>query len=225
MAGEAAFAEEDVPSLKRIADYYEVTKELILFAEQVDPLNKTLPQPINELRNCLDHLMRVVSSRLGGRKAQHGGDYAKTNMDKAYGHVYRAAYDTLDWVSLTLKGRIIDELEPFSVDTIQAALPEYYSRIRPRLETILIEDVAQLRMDKDVGLPGEENLVRYGEVAAELKKLFFEVVNAKSALIEHHLRLRSSARRGVLRDIAVGTAGGVAVLAITLAITLLVSSC
>lgn len=206
MADKLAFTDKEIPYLEKIARYYAVTKELLIFAEQVDPQNRTLPQVINELRNCLDHLMRTFLFKFGLREVDKGYDYVEINLDKAYGHVYRAAYDTLDWLSLTLKDRIIDELQEFSLDTIQAVLPEYFTEIKPRLEQILSDEVARLRIEKDVAAKSEENLVKYGQVTAELKRLFQIIINKKSALVEHHVRLKKSRLRQLLWRIIEGVA-------------------
>jgi len=215
MADKLVFEGEEAEYLKNIGRYYATTKELLIFGEQVDPENRTLPQVINELRNCLDHLMRVVLFKFGLSRRDKDGDYVKTNLDKAYGHVYRAAYDALDWISLTLKGRIIDELQGFSLDTIQAVLPEYFKEIKPRFEEIITNEVTILRMEKDVAQKSEENLVKYGQVVAELKRLFNLIINKKSALVEYQTRQVKSQRKQLIQSIIVkiiiGVVSGVVV--------------
>jgi len=202
MADKLVFEGEEAKYLENIGKYYAITKELLLFGEQVDPENRTLPQVINELRNCLDHIMRVVLFKLGLSK-HNEANYVKINLDKAYGHVYRAAYDALDWISLTLKGRVIDELQGFSLDTIQAVLPEYFKEIKPRFEEIITNEVTMLRMEKDVAQKSEENLVKYGQVVAELKRLFNLIINKKSALVEYQTRQVKSQRKQLIQSIIV----------------------
>jgi len=214
MADKLVFEGEEAKYLENIGKYYAITKELLLFGEQVDPENRTLPQVINELRNCLDHIMRVVLFKLGLSK-HNEANYVKINLDKAYGHVYRAAYDALDWISLTLKGRVIDELQGFSLDTIQAVLPEYFKEIKPRFEEIITNEVTILRMEKDVAQKSEENLAKYGQVVAEMKRLFNLIVNRKSALVEYQTRQVKSQRKQLIQSIIVkiiiGVVSGVVV--------------
>lgn len=219
---ELLFTGQEVGRLGQIAKYYTLTKELIIFTEQVDPSNRTLPQAINELRNCLDHLMRIVSFKMGISDLDNsiaGADYIETNFNKAYGHVYRAAYDTLDWLSLIIKDRIIDELQGFSLETINDVLPEYFTKIRPRLEQILGEEMTTLRTGKDVASTSEENLVKYTRVTAELKSLFNIIIERKPSLIEHRARLKNSRRRKIilriLENIAVGVIVGILVWILT----------
>jgi len=203
------FDVEQTERIRKIARYHNVTKELLLFGEQADPENRTLLQPINELRNCLDHLVRVILYKLGEHRPTEQNNYVTANLDKSYGHVYRAAYDTLDWVSITLKGRILTEMDGFSNETIQAVMPEYYSEIRPRLEELLNNDIVELRMDKDVTAKDEANIVKYGEIAAELKDLFKRIISKKPALVEHHTRKQESEKRGKGQRIREGLVIGI----------------
>jgi hypothetical protein len=130
-----SFSQEEEEKILAITRYYEVTKEILILGEQIDIESRTLIQPINELRNCLDHLMRVILAKFGMREGTDV-DYIKTNLNKAFGHVYRAAYDALDWVTLTFKERIYIELHNYSLETINAVMPEYYSDLKPRIEKI-----------------------------------------------------------------------------------------
>jgi len=211
MVSKLTFTDEETAWFEKITKYYVACKELLIFGEQIDPENRTLVQSINELRNCLDHLIRVISSKLAPHKTDDDPDYIRTNLDKAYGHVYRAAYDTLDWVSLTLKDRIVDELRGFSLETIQAVLPEYFTKIKPRVEQIQAGEITRLRMEKDVARKSEENLVKYGQVTAELKQLYQTISNRKSALVEHQSHLKQSRRKKLIQRIAVDVAIGITV--------------
>lgn len=224
MANPLFFNEKESDQIARISQYYEVTKELLIFGETIDPKNRTLAQAINELRNCLDHLMRVTMVRQGLREPEgEPVDYVTVNLDKAYGHVYRAAYDVLDWVSLTFKGRIVTELEGFSLETIQAVIPEYFPELRPRFEQILTGDIVKLRLEKDIALTNEDNLVKYGLVTTELREIFDKITVRKTALIEHRQMqqegIRRAGRRRIMETLVVaiiaGTIVGLFVWAVT----------
>lgn len=178
------FNEEESKQIDIIAQYHDIAKELLIFGEQIDPENRTLTQPINELRNCLDHLCRVISYKFGRRNSGNAEDYINKNLDKSFSHVYRAAYDTLDWVALTLKEQIIKELEGFSTDTISAALPSYYPEIKPRFERIIKDEISKLRIEKDVAATNEKNLIKYGQITLELKALYQKILDAKSGMVE-----------------------------------------
>ena len=202
------FDDEQTSSLVLIARYHEIAKELIIFGEEIDPENRTLTQPINELRNCLDHLNRIILYKMGLRRVSEGEGYIKENLQKAYGHVYRAVYDALDWVSLTLKGRIFEEMKDFSLDTIQAVMPEYFQDIKPRIERILYRDIAMLRLEKDVAVLNEENLIKYGQLMIEMKELFENVITRKSSLAEYEIKNRRSRLKERTWQIIVAIVGG-----------------
>jgi len=214
MGNDLVFRDDEAAKFREITGYYELSKELLIFGEQVHPQNKSFTQTINELRNCLDHIMRATAFKLGLRKVESEEGYVLKNLDKAYGHVYRAAYDTLDWVSIILRERIRDELQDFSLETIQAALPDYFTLIKPRIEHLLSNEVTKLRNEKDVAAKSEQNLISYTKVIAELKDLWQKVINALPALAEAENRLKRSERRQLIRNIGVGV--GVAIIAFLL---------
>ena len=83
------FDEEILGSLKDLTELYILVKEIILFGEEADPDKKTDLQPINELRNGFDHLMRVFASYFEVER-EYDKIYVKRNLEKAFGHVYRA---------------------------------------------------------------------------------------------------------------------------------------
>jgi hypothetical protein len=45
-------------------------------------------------RDALDHLMRFLGDPLS--RSPKGEQYRRDNLDKAIGHIFRAAYDALD---------------------------------------------------------------------------------------------------------------------------------
>lgn len=153
--------------LRSLTELYRVVKELILYFEEVNPEQKSDIQPINELRNAFDHMMRVSAAVLEIEPQDNVQLYILTNIDKAFGHVYRAGYDTIDFLSLTIKSLISEDLDGFSVEAISKALPEYYSTIKPDIEQ-LNQEIAKYRADKDVALKDAEHLIGY---AGTVKKI------------------------------------------------------
>jgi hypothetical protein len=198
------FTQEETKNIEIIAKYYDVVKELLIFGEQIDPESRTLTQPINEIRNCFDHLSRVILYKLGIKHVDEPDGYVKTNLEKSYGHVYRAAYDTLDWVALTLKEIIIDELKGFSVNTISHVLPTYYSQIKPRFEHIINVDIVKLRAEKDVAIKNEDNLVNYGNICVELRQIHQTILDAKPGIVEYEYKTKQQKRIGYILTYLLG---------------------
>ncbi len=162
--------------LKDLTELYFVVKEIIIYFEEVNPEHKTDIQPINELRNAFDHLMRCSSTWLGINKNNEGNSssYICIHLDKSFGHVYRAGYDTVDFLALTIKGIIAKDLQKYNVDTIKTVIPEYYSTIKPDITT-LNEEITQFRKNKDVANVQGEHLMRY------IKKV--------KRIVEHHKKI------------------------------------
>lgn len=198
------FSEEETKIIETIAKYYDIVKELLIYGEQVDPENRTLTQPINECRNCLDHLTRIILHKLGQRRNEEPDGYVKTNLEKAYGHIYRAAYDTLDWVSLNLKELTVNELKGFSVETINNCIPSYYSVIKPRFETIINREIANLRIEKDVAVVNETNIIKYGQITSELKDLYQKILDAEPGMVECEMKTKKQRWIGYIVSFIVG---------------------
>lgn len=196
MVQQLQFNKTQTEKLAALAQYYDLAKELMIFGEQADPEHRTLIQPINELRNCLDHLMRVFLVKCGlGRKDLPITDkYIDTNLDKAFGHVYRAAYDILDWVTLTIRESVVNELKDISIFTMLAIMPEYFKTLKPRFEEIMVNEVATLRKEKDVAITDEKNLIKYGKLAYEVKGLSEQILRKKPSLVEYEHKMRRRRR-------------------------------
>lgn len=178
-------AEED--QIKKSAKLYVFFKKLMLSAEQMDEYQKSKPQAIIELRNALDHLMRVICfkfhityDRSGPNHDDDSDDpkiddpekYLLGNISKAYGHVYRAGYDVLDWFYTILKLRIKNTMGKFSNEAKVVVIPDYFTTIVPKVERIG-EEVAKLRMKKDIDATiNDENFALFEKYVEQIKSLF-----------------------------------------------------
>lgn len=162
------FSEGEVADVKDITQLYLQAKALILYAEEIDVQNKSNLQIINELRNAFDHFMRVLHRKLipgtpfikskeeeGEDEEEDGNEscdeegYHKGQLDKAKGHIYRAAFDALDGTVLTLKSKVEEELRGFPIEIIKEIYPDYYNVKRKLNE--LVNNVSSHREKKDIG--------------------------------------------------------------------------
>ena len=127
------FANPDIDiKFRELTELYLVVKETILYFEEINQEQKADIQVINELRNAFDHLMRVSATIFEVKALSNNpNEYILKNLDKAYGHVYRAGYDTIDFLCLTIKKEISDSLCEFDPFVIKEALPDYYPIIKP----------------------------------------------------------------------------------------------
>lgn len=141
----------DIEQLKKLAELYVQAKGLILYSEEIDPESRSNLQVIKELRDANDHLMRVVAARLADNPpvASKEESYCSNNLDKAIGHVYRAAFDALDGTILSLREKVAKILGEYPSEVIKDVIPDYW-QIRINLDK-LTNRIAVNRASKDIG--------------------------------------------------------------------------
>ena len=202
------FSGEEATKLYEMARLYDPVKAIILFGEEIAPHNITLPQILKELRDAFDHFMRVVAAKTG-LKVGFDNKYLEINLDKAFSHVYRAAYDALDWVSIILRNKISVELAQYSAAAIQASIPDYYAIIRPTIESVIPAKIAEIRATKDIGAPDPKSIMEYADYVEELKKYWDAIVTAKPSLMDYSKREKKARVRewGIAFLIGAATAG------------------
>jgi hypothetical protein len=179
-----------IEELQKLCELYFVVKEFVIYFEENNPEQDTDIQLINELRNAFDHLMRSFAVWLEIKKEKSPYEYILTNIDKAFGHVYRAGYDTLDLLVLIFKEIIYKDINEYSSEAINKVIPEYYTKIRP-LVYDLNEKITKYRKEKDVS---SENYIQLFEYIKEVKKLvnYHKELSPKlPALDEYEAKLNS----------------------------------
>jgi len=182
---------------RRIFVVHNAAKALYLFAEEQGPGFKRLLQPDNEWKNSAEHIIRAKGRELNLTPAKEGQDNAKyiyDNLDAALGHEYRAFYDTCDWVSICFREMILNDLKVFDHETINAALPNYYSEIRPRIEKIS-QEISMIRCAKDIG-DGEDILLqinKYKSLVEEIVSLYSDIRTKIPSLIDYKASRKKTA--------------------------------
>lgn len=168
---------------KQLIDFFNEIKWLYALCEETDPDLCTNLQPLNEFRAALDHLMRIVAIE---NLPEYSGKDASEEARKLTSHLRRAFFDVCDMLSMNYRNRIIDSLEIFSVETINSALPTYYSTIKPRLFKI-DEEIAKLRTETRVnGEDEQEAVTAYSKIIEDLKNYHTMVIDAMPSLNEIH---------------------------------------
>ena len=99
----------------------------MIYAEEVG--GESFSPATEELRHAFDHLMRVFAFKLGFKQAD--AKYAIENLMPAYRHLYRAAYNLLDYLSIYFMDKVQEEMKSFSGKTLQEIFPKYYKEIKP----------------------------------------------------------------------------------------------
>ncbi len=208
---ELLFTPKETAKLRDVAELYAAVKVFILFGEEISPQNLTLPQILKELRDAFDHFMRVVAAKTNISEV-NGEEYVEKNLDKIFGHVFRCAYDTLDWVSIILRDRIQFELTQYSASAIAASLPTYYATIRPRLESKIPQQIARIRGLKDIGVPEQKSILEYTDYVAEIRQYWEQIVSVKPSLTDYsHRERRAKIRERVIYALIGAAITGIAI--------------
>ncbi|MHA1684182.1 MAG: hypothetical protein ACTSUE_24815 [Promethearchaeota archaeon] len=179
--------------LERATRMYFNFKEIMLISEELDTKRKSLPGPLVELRNALDHLMRVLGSKFRidlNDDSRYGRDdvqlnpedsekYQEKNLDKLYGHIYRAGYDVLDYMGINIRDLIQKKMRFYSNSAKNQVFPEYHKEIVPKIY-IISNKIAKLRMRKDVDgsilIKGKDNFEKYKKEVMELYEIYNEKI-------------------------------------------------
>lgn len=208
------FCQNDIDLLRKLADLYAQAKVLILYSEEIDPGARSNVQVIKELRDANDHLMRVLAARLSATPPTGASElgYCEKNLDKAIGHVYRAAFDSLDGTVMSLRERIAKILESYPLAAIKEVIPNYWE-LRTKLD-VLTKDVASHRAAKDVAGNVAETLNLYVQDTEQVKGFYSQIVQAGPSLDAYLKRHEQEEREESRRHFKIHTASGLAYKAI-----------
>ena len=196
---EIKFSGRDYEKIEQATLLYILLKKIVITNEELDGNNKTNLQILQEYRNALDHLMRVLQSKF--RITNHDEEYIYANLDKFYGHLYRAGYDALDWMSIVTREKITDSVKNFSNDALKEVFPKYYSEIRPKILK-LSREIGIRRINKDVDdythqdPKAFENFKNYSDVLMEIEDIFENIYFTKvPILIEYEKKQKKQKRK------------------------------
>ena len=179
----------------KIFSYYNSIKKLYIECEETDPDLKTNLQPLNEFRAALDYLMRIVAIE---KIDEYKSEDADLQADKLLSHLRRAFYDICDMLSVNYRNKIVDALENYSSENITAALPNYYSEIRPDIEE-LSNRIAKLRLDNGFNKADEENHIQcYMEIINKLKEYYQQIIKVTPSLEELKKREKTTKRKNII---------------------------
>lgn len=143
---------------ERICEVYFLTKNYLLRGEELSDDFDTFLQPLKEHRDAFDHVARAygIKFKYGvNTDEDNGSSYCESNMRKALGHVYRAFFDTADWLSYICRKQIREHLIGKSYQEIVREYPDYAN-----IKLFLVQvpkQIASIRAKKDV-YEGIENV-------------------------------------------------------------------
>lgn len=191
----------------RLVEIHNHAKSVFLCAEEFDPDFLEFVHPVMELRNGFEHIIRAKSAELGlnGEADAKTAEYIPQSFDKAIGHEYRAFFDAADWFSVCIRNRITKTLKWYSHECIAAVLPDYYPKLRPRIDQTCRE-IAKIRGAKDIA-KGKDLLAEVGKYRAaidELLDIYEQIENSIPALVDWKRKNRRSAVFGWVVSTLIG---------------------
>lgn len=181
------FSEEELGRLKEITELYMITKDLILYSEELNNLESFMP-PVNEIKDAYDHFMRVTSAKFG-LNPNRDDEYVKKNFEKIFSHIYRATFELFDYIRIFQKDAIDKKLNDVSTEALNNVFPDYYRTIKPRIE-FLIDQIPSYKRDKDIGDPNLTVVKRYHATIMEIREYIQQINSIKSSLVDYDMRRR-----------------------------------
>ena len=128
-------SDELVLKLNQLQDLYENSKSAILIYEAHSGM--TPAGPHNEMRNALDHIMRMINNPFLLQKEYYG----------ARSHILRAGYDAWELLCINRIDYIKETLKNFTPADISIGFPSYYNEVKPAIQDIE-EKTVELRERK-----------------------------------------------------------------------------
>jgi hypothetical protein len=152
------FSKSELDSLRRLSSIYQRIKTVVLYSEEIDENSRSNIQIIKELRDSFDHILRVFINKFNLSEIERETDYNIKNLDKSLGHLYRASFDALDGVVLSLKEQIKCTVQNYNHDVIVGVLGDEYWKLKTKLHK-LDEDFTVSRSKKDSGDEAIEDII------------------------------------------------------------------
>jgi hypothetical protein len=168
-----------VEQWRTLVHRYDLIKELHIICEENDPELLTNLQPLNEFRAALDHLIRILAIvKLGITEYS-----AISQFDKLQSHLRRALFDICDMLAMHYQNKIIDIIKEFDTNTISMAIPEYYTEIRPEIESIR-NRIAGYRKNKGNEGVEENDVNSYHKDVLYLLNTYNIILQREPSLVE-----------------------------------------
>lgn len=144
-------SKENTKNLNNLGEIHLLTKHFLLLAEELSEEGVTFLQPLKEHRDAYDHLMRVFSIHLRSDLPENFNEanYIEDNIKKAYGHEYRAFFDTADWLTFICRKFIRESLSPIVAQREYQDKYGNYEEVKNFVNGVPFE-IAKYREGKDI---------------------------------------------------------------------------
>ena len=172
------FNKKEIELLEQLSSAYIKAKGLVSKAEEIDKNSGANIQINKEFRDAFSHIARILGDQLlsEGGKRKSDSMYYITNIEKAIGHIYRAGYDALDGISISLREKI-NTLSDFPASTITQALPNYAEKIG-KLNSFH-DYLVKLKANKDIGSGSSED---FNKCIRKMEKIKSSMLDMNEAI-------------------------------------------
>ncbi len=143
-----------------------------------------------------------------GHKTDVSDDYPEKNLFKCKGHLYRAGYDSLDYLSIEITESILERVEPFSTGAISATIPEYFDKIRPDMEEIS-QTIADIRASKDMDKKNSQDIDSHIEAIERLRLYYNDILKKINTLNEYEEKKKKEMRSYNNKELKILIIGGI----------------
>lgn len=146
----------DIISKQKICHYFDeisqvhmYTKHYLLITEEISEEGVTFLQPLKEHRDAYDHLVRVFALPMKETEGVDVEKYILDNVKKAFGHEYRAFFDTADWFTYICRRYIREELTFSAKKKKYEEVYDDFQEVKEFINEVPFR-VAKYREEKDV---------------------------------------------------------------------------
>ena len=182
---------------KDYSTIYQKVKEIIVFSENYNSENKVYISILNELRNSLDHLVKIFA----------GVESPEKELERATQHILRAGYDSWEILSISLIKDITDSLNRYESLTISQAFPDYYTKVKPTLVEIK-KQLSDIRKSKKIP---ESDFHEYSEKINKLFDIKQLVDKSIPVLEEYRKKKKDNQKRKKIFNLVIGIVIGIIV--------------
>lgn len=152
---------------------YESQKRIYMLAEEYDKEFSSFLQPIKEQKDSLDHIARAYKQYYNTEDLYNGIDSVFDNLNKAIGHIFRAYYDSVDFLGIILRERISSNICNFTYPQIVSVWKDYEIYRKKLIE--FPEKMTNLKLNKGIDKSSDEIKQRikdYQKLIDELLEIF-----------------------------------------------------
>jgi len=184
-----------LPKLKELVPIYEKVKQAIFLAEYEKGLEIPLTS-INELRNCLDHFMRILSD---GHNINSEYEYIE-----AKAHLYRACNDSYEIIVMKKLTRIEEIMIEFDKEAILAIYPEYFQILIP-LGSQAQRELSKSRSKKPVIHEEESTFAIYENLVGQLMQYLDKFNDMTPGILEYQKDMKRKSRKATIVNLVLGS--------------------